>query len=227
MERHGRPGGRPRDPARPALSIPLAPPGLDPLLDLSRRIARLGAWFGGLLIIASALLVGVEVVIRKAFTLSIGGADELSGFALAISTSWALAFALIERAHIRIDSLYVHLPGRLRALLDLLGLALFTAFVALTAWYGFGVFRTSWGLGARSLSPLGTPLVVPQLLWVLGFVLFLWVALLLFLRALRALLAGDLAGARRLIGSRSLGEELEAELADLGHDRPDRPGSGP
>ena len=60
---------------------------MDPLLELSRRIARYGAWFGGLLIIASALLVGVEVVIRKAFSLTIGGADELSGYALAISTS--------------------------------------------------------------------------------------------------------------------------------------------
>jgi TRAP-type mannitol/chloroaromatic compound transport system permease small subunit len=193
---------------------------VDPLLDVGRRIARFGAWFGGSLIIASALLVGVEVVIRKAFSLTIGGADELSGFALAISTSWALAFALLERAHIRIDSLYIHLPVRVCALLDMVGLTLFTGFIALIAWHGFGVFRTSYGLGAESLSPLGTPLVVPQLLWVLGFVMFLGVALLLFLRALLALLAGDLAAVGRLIGSRSLSEELEAELADL--EPPDR-----
>jgi TRAP-type mannitol/chloroaromatic compound transport system permease small subunit len=182
------------------------------LLRLSRGIARLGAWFGGALIIAAAFLVGVEVVIRKAFDLSLGGADELSGFALAISTSWALAFALLERAHIRIDSLYVHLPVRLCALLDLLGLALFTAFVALIAWYGFGVFQTSYQLGARSLSPLGTPLVVPQLIWVMGLVLFLAIALLLMLRALLALLGGDLATVQALIGSRTVSEEVQAEL---------------
>lgn len=76
---------------------------MDPLLELARRLARAGVWFGGALIIAAAFLVGIEVVIRKAFTLTIGGADELSGYALAISTSWALAFALLERAHIRID----------------------------------------------------------------------------------------------------------------------------
>lgn len=199
---------------------------MDPLLDLSRRIARLGAWFGGLLIIASALLVGVEVVIRKAFALSIGGADELSGFALAISTSWALAFALLERAHIRIDSLYARLPARLCAVLDLLALAVFTAFIALVAWHGFGVFTTSYKLGARSLSPLGTPLVVPQLLWVLGFAMFLAIALVLFVRALIALIAGDLAVVRRLVGSRNVTEELEAELGELGQhelEHPDRP----
>lgn len=193
---------------------------MDPLLELSRRIARYGAWFGGLLIIAAALLVGVEVVIRKAFSLTIGGADELSGYALAISTSWALAFGLLERAHIRIDSLYVHLPVRLCALLDLVGLALFTAFVGLVAWYGYGVFLTSYKLGAHSLSPLGTPLVVPQLLWVVGLIMFVAVALVLFARALLALVTGDLAGVRRLVGSRSLSEELEAELADLGQDAP-------
>jgi TRAP-type mannitol/chloroaromatic compound transport system permease small subunit len=185
---------------------------VDRLLDLSRAVARIGAWFGGALIIASAFLVGIEVVIRKAFDLSIGGADELSGFALAISTSWALAFALLERAHIRIDSLYAQLPVRLCALLDLVGLALFTAFVALIAWYGFGVFQTSYQLGARSLSPLGTPLVVPQLIWVLGFVVFLITALLLLMRAAIALIAGDLRAVGALIGSRTVSEEIEAEL---------------
>ena len=185
---------------------------MDPLLKLAGAVARAGVWFGGGLIIASALLVGVEVVIRKAFDLSIGGADELSGFALAISTSWALAFTLLERAHIRIDSLYVRLPVRLCAVLDLLGLALFTAFIALVAWYGFGVFRTSYELGARSLSPLGTPLVVPQLIWVLGFAVFLATALLLFVRALAALVRGDLQTVRGLVGSRTVREEIEAEL---------------
>lgn len=185
---------------------------MDPLLELARRLARAGVWFGGALIIAAAFLVGIEVVIRKAFTLTIGGADELSGYALAISTSWALAFALLERAHIRIDSLYIHLPVRLCALLDLLGLALFTALIGLITWYGFGVFRTSYTLGAHSMSPLATPLVIPQLLWVAGFVLFLGVALLLFVRALVALISGDLQTVARLIGSRSVSEEVLAEL---------------
>jgi TRAP-type C4-dicarboxylate transport system permease small subunit len=194
---------------------------VDPLLALAHRLARFGAWCGGLLIIASAFLVGVEVVIRKAFDLTIGGADELSGYALAISTSWALAFALLERAHIRIDSLYVHLPARLAALLDILGLALFSAFIGLIAWYGFRVFQTSYGLSAHSLSPLGTPLVVPQLMWVVGLVLFLAIALIVLVRALIALVVGDLATVRSLAGSRTVSEEIEAELES----EPPRPAS--
>ena len=185
---------------------------MDLLLDHARRVARAGAWFGGALLIAAAFLIGVEVVIRKAFSLTIGGADELSGHALAISTSWALAFTLLERAHIRIDSLYAHMPARVCALLDIAGLALLTAFVALIAWYGLGVFQTSYRLGAQSLSPLGTPLAVPQLIWVLGFVVFLMVAILLLIRALMLLVSGDAAAVMRLIGSRTVSEEIEAEI---------------
>lgn len=185
---------------------------MDPLLSLARKLARAGAWFGGALIIAAAFLIGIEVVIRKAFGLTIGGADELSGFALAISTAWALAFALFERAHIRIDSLYGQLPVRLCALLDLLGLALFLGFFMLITVYGVGVLQTSWNLGAHSVSPLGTPLVLPQLLWVLGLIVFLLIALLLLVRALAALISGDLATVRRLIGSRTVSEEVESEL---------------
>lgn len=185
---------------------------MDSLLDLARKLARFGVWFGGGLIIAAAFLVGIEVVIRKAFTLSIGGADELSGYALGISTSWALAFALLERAHIRIDSLYIHLPIRLCALLDLLGVLLFTGFIALVTWHGYGVFKTSYDLGAHSLSPLGTPLVIPQALWVSGFLLFVLIATILMIRALIALITGDLRTVRRLVGSRTVQEELTAEL---------------
>jgi TRAP-type mannitol/chloroaromatic compound transport system permease small subunit len=187
---------------------------VDPLLGLARRIARAGAWFGGILLLASALLVGVEVVVRRVFSVSVGGTDELAGYALAISTSWALAFALLERAHIRIDSLYVHLPARLCAVLDIAGLLLLIAFFGLITWYGYGVFQTSYELGARSLSPLGTPLLLPQLLWVLGLAMFLAIAVLLLLRALGALITGDLATVRRLVGSRTVREEVAAELGE-------------
>ena len=185
---------------------------MDRILEPARKLARAGAWFGGLLIIASALLIGVEVVIRRAFDLTIGGADELSGFALAISTAFGLAFTLLERAHIRIDSLYVHLPVRVCALLDILGLAALLGFFGLITWHAVGVLETSWRLGARSVSPMATPLIIPQALWVAGLIIFLLIASLLLLRALGALLTGDAVSIQRLIGSRPVAEELEAEL---------------
>jgi TRAP-type mannitol/chloroaromatic compound transport system permease small subunit len=185
---------------------------LDRILEPARKLARAGAWFGGLLIIASARLIGVEVVIRRAFDLTIGGADELSGFALAISTAFGLAFTLLERAHIRIDSLYVHLPVRVCALLDILGLAALLGFFGLITWHALGVLETSWRLGARSVSPLATHLLIPHALWVTGLIMFLLIAGLLLIRALGLLLTGDAVSVQRLIGSRSVSEELETEL---------------
>lgn len=198
---------------------------MDRLLEFARKLARTGAWFGGLLIIASAFLVGVEVVIRRAFNLTIGGADELSGFALAISTAFGLAFTLLERAHIRVDSLYVHLPVRVCALLDILGLALLLGFFGLITRHAAGVLETSWRLGARSMSPLATPLIIPQALWVAGLIMFLLIAGLLLIRALGALVTGDVVTVQRLIGSCSLTEEIEAEIKEQERARVPEPGA--
>ena len=178
----------------------------------AQRVARAGLWFGGALILLSAVLIGVDVALRRLFAASVGGADELAGYALAIGTAWALAAALLDRAHIRIDSLYVFFPAPLRAALDLVGLALFVGFFALVGWHGIGVVEQSWASGSRSQSALETPLILPQVLWIAGLGVFVAVGTALFVAALGRLLAGDRAGAGRMIGTRSAEEEVEDEL---------------
>ena len=96
--------------------------------DGVRRFAQWGLWFGGALVLLAALLIGIDVLMRKFLNRSIGGADELAGYALAIGTAWGLAAALLDRAHIRIDSLYVLLPQKLRLALDLAGSCCSSAF---------------------------------------------------------------------------------------------------
>ncbi len=189
---------------------------MDRLLALSHRVARAGTWFGCALLIAASFLIGIDVVIRKLFNLSIGGADELSGYALAISSAWAFAYALLERAHVRIDSLYVALPRRARTVLDVFGLAVFVAFMALVAWRGFGVFSESVKLDAHSMSPIATPLIYPQALWVAGLIVFVLIGSLLLARVLVAFVTGDAAAVHRLAGSRSVTEEIEQETHHLG-----------
>jgi TRAP-type C4-dicarboxylate transport system permease small subunit len=149
----------------------------------------------------------------KFFTRSIGGADELAGYALAIGSAWGLAAALVERAHIRIDSLYLLFPSRLRIALDFAGLMLLVGFFALIAWHGSGVVMQSWTSCSRSQSDLQTPTVIPQLAWIAGLFLFVVVGLVLLLTALARLRAGDLPGVARLIGTRSAEEEIQALAA--------------
>jgi TRAP-type C4-dicarboxylate transport system permease small subunit len=187
-----------------------------------RRFAQWGLWFGGALVLLAAVLIGVDVLMRKFFARSIGGADELAGYSLAIGTAWGLGAALLDRAHIRIDSLYVLLPQRLRLALDLVALVLLTAFFALIAWHGWGVLTQSWVSGSRSQSALETPTIVPQAVWIAGLVMFVAVGVLLLIDALRLIAAGNLGAAARLISTRSAEEEVEDEIRDL----KDRQGRG-
>ena len=180
-----------------------------------RRFAQWGLWFGGALVMLAALLIGVDVLMRKFLARSIGGADELAGYSLAIGTAWGLGAALLDRAHIRIDSLYVLFPQKLRLALDAVALLLLVTFFGLTAWQGWGVLEQSWTSGSRSQSALETPTVIPQTVWMAGLVVFVIVGVLLLIEALGLIAAGNLAGAARLISTRSAEEEVEDEIRDL------------
>ena len=63
---------------------------LDNLLNKAHGLSRIFVWIGGTLILLSALLVTVEVILRKLFNTSIGGADEISGYAFGVATSCLL-----------------------------------------------------------------------------------------------------------------------------------------
>ena len=190
-----------------------------------RRFAQWGLWFGGALVLLAAVLIGVDVLMRKFLARSIGGADELAGYSLAIGTSWGLAAALLDRAHIRIDSLYVLFPQKLRLALDLVALVLLVGFFALIAWHGLGVVAQSWSSGSRSQSALETPTVIPQALWIAGLAVFVAVGVLLLVDAVRIMASGDLRGAAKLVSTRSAEEEVEDEIRDL-KDRNAREGTG-
>jgi len=180
-----------------------------------RRFAQWGLWFGGALVLLAAVLIGVDVLMRKFLARSIGGADELAGYALAIGTAWGLGATLLDRAHIRIDSLYMLFPQKLRLVLDSVAIVLLVGFFALTTWHGLGVVSQSWTSDSRSQSALETPTIIPQALWIAGLAAFVVIGALLLLQALRTALSGDLRGVATLISTRSAEEEVEDEIRDL------------
>ena len=188
---------------------------MDRLLAATHRLTRWSLWFGGALILLAAVLIGIDVTLRKLFSASIGGADELAGYALAIGTAWGLGAALVDRAHIRIDSLYVFFPKWIRVALDLAGLVLFVGFFGLIGWHGLGVVAQSWNSGSRSQSALETPTVIPQAIWLVGLAFFVAVGAVLFAAAMRDVRRGDLEAVVRALGTRSAAEEVEDEIRDL------------
>lgn len=184
---------------------------LDRLIASSHSLSRVLVWIGGSLILASAFLVTVEVFMRKLLNMSIGGADELSGYAFGVATTLGFAFSLFERAHIRVDALYALFPLLLKVIASLIGLALligFAGFVTVTAW---SMVADTLEHGSRSITPMRTPLAWPQIPWLAGWIFFVFCGVLLFLRALMSALNGDLASADRLIGMKSIAEQIEDE----------------
>ena len=183
----------------------------DRLYRWANRIALAAAWTGGATMIFASVMVTFDALIRKLFNTTLGGADEISGYLFAIATSWGLPFAFLRRANVRIDALYVHLPRIACAVVDLLGATLLAVFAVALTWRGLALVADSVAIGARSVTPLHVPLVLPQFFWLTGWVLFSLCLLLVVFGIVRALVRGDLRTVHRLGGAMSVEEEIEDE----------------
>ena len=165
-----------------------------------RAINRAVALAWGVVLLATAAFVLVEIGLRALGMHGLGGTDEIGGYAMAGLTAWGLAFALTERAHIRIEIAVARLPSLLRDVVDVLALASIAAVGVTVALYGWGVVGKSIERGSTANTPLETPLWLPQIVWWTGWAWFAVCA---------ALIA--LAGAWLAVGRRS--DDLRALAA--------------
>jgi TRAP-type C4-dicarboxylate transport system permease small subunit len=179
----------------------------------AEHLSRWAVWFGGALTIGSVLLITFDVLARKFFGFTTGGADELSSYAFAISTSWAFAFATLQRANVRVDVLYQYLPVRLSAVLDWLSVVALGVFMVMLTYYAYDVAATSWTQNSAANTPLATPLYIPQGLWLLGLIWMCLVLALMLVRSSVALVTGRFDDVKAIAGVRSTQEEAEEEAA--------------
>ncbi|GLT12228.1 TRAP transporter small permease subunit [Sulfitobacter porphyrae] len=182
-------------------------------LKLSEAVSRLAIWIGGISVLGVTLLISAEVMLRKFFIVSTGGADEISGYVLAIGFSWALSYTALKRAHVRIDALYTRTPLQIRAYLDCLSIVSLAVFAVILSYFCLQVVLDTIELNARSNTTLGTPLWIPQVLWLMGLLLFSLTCILLSVLAVAALVRGDRMRVHELVGSRTADEELAAEMS--------------
>ncbi|WP_249976318.1 TRAP transporter small permease subunit [Vreelandella olivaria] len=184
---------------------------LDKLLDMVQIGSLWLARAGGVLILLTVIMVTVEVLSRRFMGRSAVHATELTGYIMAISASWSFAYTLMRKAHIRIDALYLNFPVKVRGVLDLVALLAMALFCILVVGSAFGITSDSYGGGATANTPLGTPIWIPQALWLLGLTWFSIAVGLLTLRVLFGLLGGDIQGVQRLAGSPTLDEQINDE----------------
>lgn len=140
---------------------------------LARANRLVALLLGGALLLTVAFILA-DVLLRKSGWGGLGGSDEISGYVMAAVSSWGLACALLERAHVRIDVLRQRLGQRGRAAMDLLAMIVTNAVVLLIAWHCWPVLQKTLERGSRANTPLETPLWIPQGIWLAG---WLWFAL--------------------------------------------------
>ena len=175
-------------------------------------------WLGtifGLIFVALSLIVAVETAIRKLFNVSLQGADELGGYALAVGATIAFSMALIGRNHIRVDVFYGRFPAVLKTAINCLSALSLAGFAGLLAWLAWFVIQDSLSYQSVSQTPWATPLVYPQTAWLIGLIIFGMLAVGIALYSTWLLLTGRIASLNALLQPRSANEELKEELDDL------------
>lgn len=187
------------------------------LLLKSQYFSRLAAWGAGLLLLMASIMIAIEVVLRKAFSISIGGADELSSYALAISCTWGFSFALFSKSHIRIDVLYTHLPRYGRYTLDILANLLLLLYIVMLSYFAFFVASTSVEKLSKANTPLATPLWIPQSLWLAGLIWFGLTIFLVIIGTIYYLVKKDHNSALKLSGISTLADEIEETTKSQKH----------
>lgn len=158
-----------------------------------------------------SVMVTLDVLLRKLFNVTLGGATEISGYVFAVATALSYPFVLLDRSNIRIDVIYTLLSGRAKAFLDLVALLLTLLFVGWLTSSVFQLLGKSWGANSMTVGTVIFPLWIPQFFWAFGYALFTLTALYLSVRALGALLRRDWGAVNRIAGVPSVAEVVEEE----------------
>lgn len=180
-----------------------------------KRFEQFLADLFGIIFIGLSLVVGVETLLRKLFGVSLQGADELAGYALAVGATIGAALAVVGRNHIRVDVFHEFLPRWLQAVLNWLSSALLAALAVLFAVLCLQVLEKSVQYGSTAQTPWATPLIIPQGIWYAALLLFALYALGYALRATWLLATGQLDRLNVEFHPKSTKEEVKDEVDDL------------
>ena len=179
------------------------------LLARLRSANRMVALGVGLGLLSMAALTLADILLRQVGA-SLGGTDELSGYAMAIASGWGMGYALCELAHVRIDVLRARLAPGGRALLDVVAMSALSGVLAAVAWRCWPVVERSLVNGSRANTPLETPLAWVQVPWMAGWAWFTLTAWTVTACVIAIVLRGDFGAAERAAGT-----VPEAEAAEV------------
>ena len=179
------------------------------------HIENILAWVFGTIFLVLAAVVTVETISRKVFNISLQGADELGGYALAVGSTIAFSLALMGRNHIRVDVFHEMLPRALQAFMNWFSVVSLAAFGIFVTWVATKVVTDTLQYGSTAQTPWATPLIWPQGVWYAGLLIFALVATGYALRASWLLFSAQTDKLNHDFHPKSAKEELKEELDDL------------
>ena len=146
-------------PAQGRASATLETPTVNGLLKISAFIDWLNDRLGHFvmwLVLAAVLISAGNAIVRKAFDVSSNAFLEIQWYLFAAVFMLGVGYVLLKNAHVRIDFISSRLSKRTNAIIDLLGLIVFTIPLALILVYlSWPLFQRAFESGEMSANAGG------------------------------------------------------------------------
>ena len=186
------------------------------LLSLSRLIDAISTGLGKLvmwLILAATAISAGNAIMRKAFSIGSNAYLEIQWYLFAATFMLGVGYVMLNNAHVRIDFISTRLSKRTNAIIDALGLVVFTIPLALIMVnLGWPVFERALASGEMSQNAGGLIRWPVFMLVPLGFSLLIMQSVSELIKRI-GFLTGHLAEPFTVEHERSVEEVLAEELA--------------
>ena len=190
------------------------------LLKLSRLIDSVNEWIGKLimwLILAAVLISSGNAIMRKAFNIGSNAYLEIQWYLFSAVFMLGVGYVMLRNAHVRIDFISSRLSKRTNAIIDAIGIVVFTIPLSIIMIdLGWPLFERAWQTGEMSQNAGGLIRWPVLLLVPLGFAVLLVQAVSELIKRLGYLtghLAEPFPGEAEKSDDERLAEELAAEAA--------------
>lgn len=178
------------------------------MIERLRRINKGVALVVGAGLLLCAAFVLLDIIMRQIGS-SLGGTEEIAGYAMALATSWGMSYTLLEMGHVRIDILRSRFDTFKKALFDVFSMIVMSGVIITIAVKAWPVVERSLKNGSTANTPLETPLIWVHLPWFAGWVWFALMSTLTTLAALSLLLKRRHAETESFIGAFAEEETLQ------------------
>lgn len=131
----------------------------------------------GTMFLLLALFITYQVIARKFDIIMAPGMDLMSGYTMAMASTWAFSYALRTGSHVRIDVLLPFMSPRVRWWADQAALASIVFFIGITSWKTWVMVIKSNEIGAVTNTYPLVPLWIPQVFVAIGFSMLAFTAI--------------------------------------------------